>query len=51
MKNGAENGCLTNGKTVTEVLYKSHYGNDHLQTGKNPITVAKDLGHYIQGPY
>ena len=27
-----------------EVLCKSHYGNDHLQMGKNPITVAEDLG-------
>jgi len=27
-----------------EVLCKSHYGNDHLQMGKIPITVAEDLG-------
>jgi hypothetical protein len=42
--NGAENGCLTNGKTVAEVLCKSHYDNDHLQMGKNTLTVAQYSG-------
>ena len=42
---GAENGSLKVGKIVTEVLCKSHYSNNHLQMGQNPITVAEDLGH------
>ena len=29
---------------VMEVLYKSHYGNNHLQMGQNPITIAEDSG-------
>jgi len=38
------------GKTVREVLCKSHYGNAHLQMGKNPITVAKDSGLCAPSP-
>ena len=30
-----------------EVLYKSHYSNDHLQMGQNPITIAKDSGQNL----
>ena len=32
------------GQTVMEVLSKYHHGKDHLQMGKNPITVAEDSG-------
>ena len=42
--NGAENGSLKVGNTVMEVLYKSHYGKDYLQMGRNPITLAEDSG-------
>jgi hypothetical protein len=35
------------GNTITEILCKSRYGNDHLQMGQNTITIAKDSGHYI----
>ena len=43
----AENGNLKVGKTITEVLCKSHYVNDHLEMGKKPITVAEDSGQYV----
>ena len=42
--NGAENRSLKVRNAVTEVLCKFHYGNDHLQMGQSPITVAKYSG-------